>query len=343
MDWQRLLRGDPLDWLLGPDNPSARHGTLTDLLGRSPDDMEVLAAQQAIPHMRPVQRILDAQWPDGYWMHPGVGYSPKHKATVWQIIFLAQLGVARNDPIERAVEYVLANSRLRGSQVPGTSVAEARFSARKDGSGAILCLNGNLLRALSWFGYADDPRVRATRAAMAAQIGRDHLRCRGNARTASGRRPAEMRDGLPCAWGAVKALGALLALPAGQHTANEQAAIEECRGFLLRPKLAQADYPSSDDVSPLWHKFAFPLGYSADLVELLHVLLGAGASSTYLRPAIEMVLAKQDQQGRWALEHTPRNGWASFGRRGQPNKWVTLRALRVLRLWGEMADEAGIP
>jgi hypothetical protein len=275
-------------------------------------------------------------------MHPDVGYSPKHRATVWQIAFLAQLGIPRCDPVERAVEYVLSNSRLSADCVPGTCVPEARFSARNDGSAAILCLNGNLLRALSWFGYADDPQVQATRAAMVAQIHRDRYRCRFNGRTASGRRPARMRDGLPCAWGAIKALAALVAVPPGDRADDEHRAIEIGVLFLLSHDLVQASFPTSGKVSPYWLQFGFPLGYPSDLLELLYVLLSAGAKSPRVPPAIAKVLAKQDDQGRWALEHTPRNMWASFGRRGQPSKWVTLRALRVLKEWGESRDEAGV-
>ncbi|MBC8446423.1 MAG: hypothetical protein H8D78_01610 [Chloroflexi bacterium] len=333
--WLEQVQGDPIPWLLEPDNPSARYRTLVELLDRPPDDAEALAAQQAILAMRPVRRILDAQWPAGYWMHPDVGYSPKHKATVWQVIFLAQLGLPRCEPVERAVEVVLAHSRLSGGTVPGTDVPEARFSALKDASGAILCLNGNLLRALSRFGYGDAPRVQATRAAMVAQIHRDEFRCRANGRTPSGRRPARMGDGLPCAWGAIKALGALLTVPPQRRRPAEQAAIELGVRFLLSHDLTQADYPTTGETSPLWFQFAFPLGYPVDLLELLDVLLTAGvAADRRVQPALELVLSQQDEQGCWALEHTPRNMWASFGRRGQPNKWVTLRALSVLKKAG---------
>jgi len=309
---------------------------MVELLERPLDDPEVLAIREAILTFRPVQRILDAQWPEGYWMHPDVGYSPKHKATVWQLIFLAQLALPRCEAIERAIEYVLTYSRLSGGMVPDTEVPEGRFSACKDVKGAILCLNGNLLRALSWFGYGDDPRVQATRAAMVAQIVRDGFRCRGNGRTPSGRRPSRMSDGLPCAWGAIKALAALLAVPPERRTSAERQAIQMGIHFLLSYDLTRADYPTSGKVSPLWFRFGFPLGYTSDLLELLEVLIRAGAAADpRLQPAIELVLAKQDEQGRWTLGYTPRNMWASFGRRGQPSKWVTLRALRVLKGWGE--------
>jgi len=54
-----------------------------------------------------------------------------------------------------------------------------------------------------------------------------------------------------------------------------------------------------------------------------------------LANAIEFVLSKQDAQGRWKLEHTL-NGkmWIDIEQRGKPSKWITLRALRVLKAAG---------
>jgi hypothetical protein len=50
-----------------------------------------------------------------------------------------------------------------------------------------------------------------------------------------------------------------------------------------------------------------------------------------------MVLGKQDASGRWRMEYTY-NGktWADVEAKGRPSKWVTLRALRVLKaVYGE--------
>jgi hypothetical protein len=43
-------------------------------------------------------------------------------------------------------------------------------------------------------------------------------------------------------------------------------------------------------------------------------------------------LGKQDRQGRWKREYAPASP-VGFdpGAKGAPNKWVTLRALRVLK------------
>lgn len=48
-----------------------------------------------------------------------------------------------------------------------------------------------------------------------------------------------------------------------------------------------------------------------------------------------------DAQGRWKLEHAfTGKVWADIERRGQPSKWITLRALRVIKAVEETAVNA---
>ncbi len=47
---------------------------------------------------------------------------------------------------------------------------------------------------------------------------------------------------------------------------------------------------------------------------------------------LEFVRSRQDEQGRWLQEYEYRGKtWLEFGEKKQPNPWVTLRALRVLK------------
>ena len=51
--------------------------------------------------------------------------------------------------------------------------------------------------------------------------------------------------------------------------------------------------------------------------------------------ALHLIRNKRDAQGRWALEYDyTGKTWVDFGPRKTPNKWVTLRALRVLKRVG---------
>jgi hypothetical protein len=59
--------------------------------------------------------------------------------------------------------------------------------------------------------------------------------------------------------------------------------------------------------------------------------LGCGTDPR-LANGLELLLSKQDEEGRWRLEYTY-NGktWVDVEEKDQPSKWVTLRALRVLK------------
>lgn len=50
-----------------------------------------------------------------------------------------------------------------------------------------------------------------------------------------------------------------------------------------------------------------------------------------LANALELAGSKQDDEGRWKMElsYTGKT-WGDYGRKGAPNKWVTLRALKAL-------------
>jgi hypothetical protein len=155
--WLKQLNGDPLPWLLSDDNPPVRHLALRWLLDQSARDPLVMAAQQAGMSAQPIASILAAQQPDGHWEKPGPSYATKYRGTVWQLIFLDQLGADGSDSrIRAACDYVLAHTQAASG---GFGASGAIQETPPPPSRVIHCLNGNLLRALLGFGWRDDIRV----------------------------------------------------------------------------------------------------------------------------------------------------------------------------------------
>jgi hypothetical protein len=321
------LNDDPLPWLLEPDlaNPGVRYFALRELLDRLEDAPEVGEARAAIKATGPVLAILDAQYPEGYWVKPGGGYSPKYRSTVWQIIVLAELGAEPADErVRRGCEYLLNHS----------IAANGAFSAYQKPvpSGSVHCLNGNLLYALLRLGYADDPRVQTALDWQARAITGEGIQYLKSGTNGPGF-ACSVNEGQPCAWGATKAMKALIAVPPDQRTPVMQRAIEAGAEFLLSRDPAVADYPYTERVSSTWFKFGFPLSYWSDVLETTAVLVELGyANDRRLANALQLILSKQDAQGRWKLENTL-NGkmWADIEQKGKPSKWVTSRALRILK------------
>ena len=318
------------EWLLEKDSPSVRYFALRHLLNRPEDDREVQAARRAIMRGELVKKILAAQHPEGWWSKPGVGYGPKYQSTAWQILFLAELGAdGRNRQIQRGVKYLLSHSQA----------AHGGFSASAGAvpSGAVHCLNGNLIWALTTLGYAGDERVQHAVEWLAGSItGDDFDRWYASTVQGPGFR-CGVNEGQPCAWGAVKALRALVGLPPELRTSRVKKATRMAVEFLLSRSLAEADYPYTIRVSSEWFKFGFPLSYTSDVLEAMLALGEAGCGrDPRLKDAVALVLSKRGPDGRWLLKHSL-NGkmWVDIEEKGQPSKWVTLRALRVLKTVGE--------
>lgn len=337
MNWRTCLRGDPLPWLLEPDDPPVRYFTLRDLLEHPDDDLEVVRAKAAITSYAPVCAILDAQYPDGYWVKPGPGYSPKYRSTVWQIIFLEQMGADGADPrVKRGCEHALEHTQAESG---GFGASGSAKLGRPPLDRVLHCLNGNLVRALAGFGYAADERLgRAVEWQARAITGSGNIRYYRSGTTGPGFACA-WNGGQPCAWGAIKALRGLVRASASRplgwsSDAEVSKAIRAGVDFLLSRDPVVADYPTGDGrVSSLWFKLGFPSGYVADVLQNLEVLTELGRHSDgKLGPAVEWLLRKQDARGRWRNRYAY-NGklWADVEQQGSPSKWVTLRALRVLK------------
>ncbi len=336
-DWRTHLNDDPLPWLLEFDNPSVRYFTLTDLLDRPPDDPDVVAARAAINTSRPVKSILDAMYPAGYWVNPGPGYSPKYRSTVWSVMFLDQLGadggVGYNaDPrIRAACEYVIEHTQAPN----GGFGCKGGFKATRPPNSLVLhCLNGNLLRAMLDFGYGDDERIHGAIEWQARSITGDKFGDYFKSGTTGPGFACAYNYGQPCAWGAIKALRALVRIPTEQRAPQVKKAIKVGVEFLLSRDPAQADYATGDGrISSSWFKLGFPSGYVADVLQNLEALVELGhGRDRRLKLAIEWLLSKQDAHGCWKNQYSYSGKlWTDIEPQGSVSKGVTLRACRVLK------------
>lgn len=82
-----------------------------------------------------------------------------------------------------------------------------------------------------------------------------------------------------------------------------------------------------------WTRFSFPTWWHYDVLRGLDHLRSAGTEpDERCAEAIELVGSKRDDDGRWRLEnpHPGRMHFEVDAGEGQPSRWITLRASRVL-------------
>jgi hypothetical protein len=333
MSWQNQLKGDSLSWLLEPESLGVRYLALRDLV----DDAgaaEISTARDTAYREGPIAAILENMNAEGYWEKEGPGYLPKYRSTVWALIMLAQLGASakQDERITLACSYLLDNGLAEGGQ----------FSASGSPSGTADCLQGNMCLALTELGY-DDPRLDPAYEWMARTVTGEGLapntEQRATLRYYAGNCGPVFACGsnnkLPCAWGGAKVMLAFGVLPKERRTPLIEDAVQQGIDFLFSVDPAEATYPSgfSDKPSGNWWKFGFPVFYVTDLLQIVEALVGLGyGHDPRLANALALIREKQDEEGRWPLEYSyTGKTWVDFGKKKEPNKWVTLRALRVLK------------
>jgi hypothetical protein len=127
---------------------------------------------------------------------------------------------------------------------------------------------------------------------------------------------------------------ALARIPAERRPPEVSRALVVGVEFLLSVDPATAAYPMGwGKPNGSWFRLGFPSGYVADVLQVAEAVSEAGhASDPRLDAVVAWLLAQQDEEGRWPNRY-PYAGkmHVDIDRAGEPSRWVTLRACRVLK------------
>ncbi len=326
MNWKDFLLDGVLDWLLEPENPSIRYWTLQHLSEKSPKDIEVRKAQSDIMESRCVEKILRAQEKEGHWEQKENMYLPKYTATTHNLLLLAELGAIRTNQIEQAIEHVFqfqVNSGHFRMTIPKTK--KGKDSKLRD----MCCFDGNILYYLLHFGYLKDPRVKQLIQFLIENHSDDYgWLCRAF--------PLEPTKVFPknCFMGAVKVLRGLVVIPIKDRPKEVQLIInQEVENIFQNEIYKYLRLPDgSRKIKAGWRTFRFPLFYQSDILEVLDILTSFGVKDERMQETIDMVASKQMKDGKWEMRSTFNEKMlCDIDVKNEASKWITLRALRVLK------------
>jgi hypothetical protein len=198
-------------------------------------------------------------------------------------------------------------------------------------SGVIPCLTGNVVWSLIRFGYLEDPRVqRGINWIVTYQRFDDGIK--------------EAPKGWPydkyvMCWGkhtchmcAAKALKALAEVPLDKRSKEVEVKIENGVEHMLKHHIYKRSHNLSRVSKPGWLRFGFPLMYQTDALEILGILTKLGYKDERMQETVDLVISKQDTQGRWNLESTFNGRFqVDIEHKGELSKWITLNALKALK------------
>ena len=294
-----------VEWLLRAD-PSIRWQVLRDLTELP---AEVVAAERSrVASEGWGARLLDQQRPDGQW-GDGVA-TPFWWSNMYTLVFLRDLGADPTSPRVRA-----AIDLVRDNVTWGPWHGDSPFF---DGE-VEPCINGRVVALGAYFGERTDRLVDRLLGEQLADGGWNCEAERGSKRS-SFHTTICVVEGL---------LAFETAFGPGSTVTDARTRGQE---YLLERRLLRR-LSTGEIIEPTWLQFAFPPLWHYDVLRALDHLRAAGVEPDgRVREAITIVLERRQRDGRWLLDVQHRNTLHGefAGAVGEANRWITLRARRVL-------------
>jgi hypothetical protein len=231
------------------------------------------------------------------------------------VLVLCDLGLTKEDPRIRKAAGLFLTLWLRKEE-PNVFHDE-------------VCVVGNTARMLTRFGYGDDPRVRKLFDRLVEDQKED-----------GGWHCFPSSTGTLDCW---EALAAFAALPKSKRNRSIDRAVERGAEFYLRRRLLEEGGPTYRP----WYRLHYPVHYYYDVLVGLDTLTNLGyGGDERLDLALKVLMKKRRRDGTWPMERIhpdpPSFAWGrgnlqtkvtpfALEEEGRASKWVTLKALRVLK------------
>ena len=134
--------------------------------------------------------------------------------------------------------------------------------------------------------------------------------------------------------GVIAGLQALAEVPIEQRTREIDEALAEGTEYLLLHRVYKRSRTPDKPIARHYIQLGFPLFYMNDMLRMLLFLTRVGCREERMQEAVDYLVRKQNREGRWKLQKVPQASRpmpVEIESKGEPSKWITLRALTVLK------------
>jgi len=298
-------------WLLDAD-PSIRWQVMRDLTDTPAELVATERSRVAVEGWG--ARLLSQQRSDGQW---GDGIStPFWWSNMYTLVSLRDLGI---DPSSAQAQRAIGLVRSEVTWGPG-------FGDSPFFEGEVEpCINGRVVALGAYFGVHPDRLVDRLLGEQLADGGWNCEAARGSVRS-SFHTTICVLEGLVAF---EQAFGAAAPVTDARRRAEE---------YLLERRLLRR-LSTGEIIEPAWTQLAFPTLWHYDVLRGLEYLRSAGVQpDARVEEAVAIVLERRRPNGRWILDVRHRNTLHAdmFGTVGADDRWITMRAMRVLE-WFRIA------
>jgi hypothetical protein len=304
-----------IQWLLDSD-PSIRWQAMRDLTD-APDE-EVAAERARVATKGAGARLLALQAPDGRW--GDAAWNRGWDSTMHVLSLLREMGLdSESSEARRAVGLVRDRVTWQGCG-PQEADDNPFFAGEVEP-----CINGQVAASGAYFGQDVQGLIDRLLGEQLADGGWNCEASNGSMRSSFNTTICVLEALLEHE----RAGGGSPALPAARLRGQEY--LLERRLFCRRSTGEVIERDRKGDAA--WTRFAFPTWWHYDVLRGLEYLRRAGvAPDERVAEAIDLVASKRGGDGRWLLEtqYPGKMLVETDEGEGQPSRWNTLRALRVL-------------
>lgn len=307
-----------LDWLLDSD-PSIRWQVMQDLIGAPAEEVAVERSRVATEGLG--AQLLTIQETDGSW--GGVAWNQGFDSTMHVLTLLLEMGLDPASPeAQRAISKVRDHVQWIGWDWDGLWKG-MDFLGNPYFAGEVEpCINGQVGAGGAYFGQ-DISRI--LNLLLKEQLADGGWNCEAENGSTRGSFNTTI-----CVLEAL--LEYELANPNGDRIAEVKEARFKGQEYMLERHLLRR-LSTGEIVDPAFTQFAFPNWWHYDILRGLDYLRKASVTpDDRVAEAISLVESKRTPDGRWLLDNQyPGNMPIDLNETvGQPSRWITLRALRVL-------------
>lgn len=297
-----------IEWLLQGD-VSIQFQTYRDLLCQNRPDLQNRIATEGWG-----AEFLSKQRKDGHW---GLKfYQPKWTSTHYTLLNLKNLAITPTHPQIHATVTMLLDEEIGidGGINPAGTI---KYSD--------VCLNGMFLNYAAYFGADEEKLKSVIDYIILQQLPDGGFNCTFNR---SGARHSSLHSTL-------SVLEGINEYKRARHSyrINELDAIEQqSREFILLHQLFKSDR-TGNIIRKDFLKLTYPAHWYYDILRALDYFQYSNAGwDESMQPAVYEILKKQTRNGTWKLQAKhPGQEHFAMEKAGEPSRWNTLRALRVIK------------
>jgi len=307
-------RTEVIDWLMQGD-PAIQWQTMRDLLGEPQSKWK--SVRQRVAKQGWGAELLARRDSAGTW--GGGIYLPKWKSTNYTLLLLRDMGLTRGNRAGRCGAGLLLDEGLGRIALKDFPDQLERLD---------LCIKGMYLGLSVYFGARDARTQRLVEQILSEQMDDGGWNC--------AQQQHEVRHGsLHTTINVLEGLADYAQYRGDKADGAVGQAMSLAQEFMLQHRLFRSD-KTGQVIHEAFTKFSFPPRWHWDVLRGLDYFRRVDAPrDPRLQDAIDLLLSKRCADGRWKLEnHHKGMEFFCLEKSGQPSRWNTLRALRVLRWWG---------